>query len=201
MDIFLLRHGETDWNRDHRCQGIVDLDLNGTGVRQANEVAAYLRHERIHSIYSSNLRRAVQTAEVVSREHGLSIQIEPNLRELDHGELEGLTFEEIRDKYGEFIQKWRSEPADLLLPGGERLADVAERAWSAVNRIIDRHIEEHRIVLVSHNFPIVAILCRITNTPLNQYRSFHLDPCGLTHLAFSQNGGWEIKKMNVTRQP
>ena len=65
--------------------------------------------------------------------------IEEDLRELDHGELEGLTFNEIKTRYGEFLTRWRSEPADIRVPGGERLADVAERAWNGLNEIVQRH--------------------------------------------------------------
>ncbi len=194
MQIFLLRHGETDWNRQGRCQGSSDIDLNETGHRQAGEVAAHLSRRRIHAVYSSDLRRARQTAEIVGRPHEAPVNIEPDLRELDHGEMEGLTFIEVREKFEGFIERWRSEPAAVRLPGGERLMDVDRRVWSALNRIVENHDGEDAIVVVSHSFPILATLCRISRTPLNQYRTFHLKPCDFSHLCFTPSGGWEIRE-------
>lgn len=199
MQVFLLRHGETPFNRDSRCQGVSDLELTELGEQQAGEVAAHLSEESIQAVYSSHLQRAKQTAHIVSRAHSVSVTIDHDLRELDHGELEGLTFVQIRDKYEDFIRRWRSEPADLCLPGGERLTDVDERAWRAVNRIVANHEDDHTIVLVSHNFPILSVLCRITRTPLNEYRTFHLDPCGLSHLSYTRQDGWGIKAVNYRR--
>jgi len=196
MQVFLLRHGETHFNRESRCQGISDLELTDLGQQQAVEVAAYLSDETIHAVYSSHLQRATQTAQIVSRAHRVPIAIEHDLRELDHGELEGLTFLEIRDKYETFIQRWHAEPADLVLPGGERLSDVDERVWRAINRIVASHEEHHTILLVTHNFPILSVLCRVSQTPLNNYRAFHLDPCGLSQLSFGKQEGWKIKEVN-----
>lgn len=196
MDVFLLRHGETHFNREHRCQGISDLELTDLGRQQAREVAVYLSGKHFHAIYSSHLQRAKHTARIVSRCHTAPVLIEPDLRELDHGELEGLTFIEIRDRYTDFIERWRTEPANLLLPGGERLADVEERVWRTMNRIVERHEAHHTILVVTHNFPILSMLCRISETPLNNYRTFHLDPCGLSHLDYDGTEGWKIKAVN-----
>lgn len=196
MDVFLLRHGETHFNREHRCQGISDLELTDLGREQAREVALHLSDKRLHAIYSSHLQRATHTARIVSRCHSSPVVIEPGLRELDHGELEGLTFMEIRSRYTDFIERWRTEPANLLLPGGERLADVHERVWQTMNRIVARHEAHHTILVVTHNFPILSMLCRVSETPLNNYRTFHLDPCGLSHLDYDGTDGWTIKAVN-----
>lgn len=196
MDVFLLRHGETHFNREHRCQGISDLELTDLGRQQAGEIAAHLSGKRLHAIYSSHLQRATHTARIVSRCHSAPVLIEPDLRELDHGELEGLTFLEIRDRYTDFIARWRTEPADLLLPGGERLADVDERVWRTMNRIVESHEPHHTILVVTHNFPILSMLCRVSETPLNNYRTFHLDPCSLSHLDYDGTEGWKIKAVN-----
>lgn len=192
MQILLIRHGATDWNLQGRCQGVTDLDLNEVGVRQAEQIAAALTKERIHAIYSSQLKRAQQTARFFSLHHRLPVVIETDIRELDHGQLEGLTFAEIRENYSQFIQKWRTEPAEIQVPGGERLVDVARRAWNGLNRIAQRHTAEESVVVVSHNFPILGILCRITGTHLNNYRTFHLDPCSVTRLNHNGGNHWEV---------
>ena len=200
VQIVLVRHGATDWNLQGRCQGSTDRDLSDAGIRQAEQIAALLSEESFHAVYSSNLRRARQTAELISRPHALPVRIEEDLRELDHGELEGLTFNDIKDRYDDFLTRWRSEPADIRVPGGERLADVAERAWNGLQGILRRHPEAERILAVSHNFPILGIVCRITKTPLNQYRSFHLDPCGITRLTCDPLG-WRITQVNGREYP
>ncbi len=196
MEIFLVRHGATDWNLQGRCQGATDLDLNEVGVRQAEQIAMSLTNETIHGIYSSDLKRAWQTAQFFSRHHQLPVLIETDVRELDHGALEGLTFAEIKENYSQFIQQWRTEPAEIQVPGGERLIDVARRGWSGLNRIVQRHAAKEAIVVVSHNFPILGIICRITGTHLNSYRTFHLDPCGVTRLNHDGNDHWEVTSIN-----
>lgn len=201
MRIFLLRHGETDWNLQGRCQGITDLDLNERGKQQAREVAADLGAERIDAIYSSDLKRALQTAEIIGRSQGVAVGLDGDLRELDHGAFEGLTFAEIRAAYPDFLEKWRSEPARLLVPGGERLVDVEERAWRGIQRIASRHSSGETLVVVSHSFPIVAILCRVTGTPLDQYRSFRVDPCGLAHLNYNDQSRWRVVRINGVGYP
>ncbi|MCH8055577.1 MAG: histidine phosphatase family protein, partial [Deltaproteobacteria bacterium] len=105
MRLFLLRHGETDWNLQGRCQGVADLDLNERGKQQAVEVAEYLSREKIDAIYSSDLKRALQTAEAIRRFHDLEVTVDSDFRELDHGEFEGLTFTDIRASYPDFIKK------------------------------------------------------------------------------------------------
>lgn len=195
MQILLVRHGATDWNLERRCQGSSDRDLSEVGIRQAEQLASLLSGEDIQAIYSSHLRRALQTAEYISQPHDLPVLIEEDVRELDHGHLEGLTFNQIKQNYAEFLLRWRSEPAEIRVPGGERLADVAERAWNGLNQIVQRHSDAERILVVSHNFPIVGIVCRITGTDLNQYRSFHVDPCGVTRLGYDA-GCWNLTEVN-----
>ena len=195
MQVVLVRHGATDWNLQWRCQGSTDRDLSDVGVRQAKQIAELLSEEEIHAVYSSHLRRARQTAERISQPHNLPVLIEQEVRELDHGELEGLTFNEIKANYADFLVRWRSEPAEICVPGGERLADVAERAWNGLNQIVQRHADAERILVVSHNFPILGIVCRVSGTHLNQYRTFHLDPCGITRLKYD-GGDWDLTEVN-----
>ncbi len=194
MQIFLLRHGETRWNREGRCQGSSDIELNELGRRQAGEVAEHLSRRRIDAVYSSDLRRARQTAEIVGGPHDVAVRIEPDLRELDHGEMEGLTFVEVRERFAELIEQWRSRPVAVNLPGGERLLDLDRRVWSALDRIVESHDDGDAIVVVSHSFPILSVLCRISRTPLNEYRTFHLKPCDFSHVSYTRSGGWEIRE-------
>ncbi len=196
VQVVLVRHGATDWNLQGRCQGATDRELNAVGIRQAQDIAATFTTEPIEAIYASNLKRARQTAEPNAQPHNLPVLIENDIRELDHGDLEGLTFNEIKDNYPDFISRWRTTPAEIQVPGGERLADVAERAWSGLNRIVTQHENGKTLVVVSHNFPILGIVCRITGTHLNNYRSFHLDPCGVARLTCNGTNTWHLTHIN-----
>ncbi len=196
MQLLLLRHGETHWNRERRCQGITDIHLNETGRQQAKQMAVTLRIEKIDAVYSSHLQRAVQTARAISEPHGLEVTTNRDFRELNHGELEGFTFAEIRASYGAFIEDWQKRPAELLIPGGERLTDVDKRAWRGLEQIVRSHRPDDQVVVVSHHFPLVSILCRVTGTPLNQYRSFHLAPCGLVRISHDNAQGWRFLESN-----
>jgi broad specificity phosphatase PhoE len=195
LEFILVRHGATDWNIQGRCQGSTDRELSEAGVRQAEAVAASLSRRKIGAVYSSGLLRARRTAHLISRPHGLAVQIEHDVRELDHGALEGLTFTEIKEQYPDFIQKWRTEPAELQVPGGERLTDVQRRAWAGLNRIAARHDENDTLVVVSHNFPILGIICHVTGTHLNNYRDFRVEPCGHTRLQRDAST-WRITHIN-----
>jgi broad specificity phosphatase PhoE len=191
MRIFLLRHGATDWNLAGKCQGLTDIELNAAGRAQADAAAETLAAEAVAAIYSSRLKRALATAAAVARRHGLEAVVEENLHELDHGELEGLTFAEIHSVHTEFIRDWRERPAEALVPGGEQLAAVERRAWEALQRIVARHRDDETLVVVSHNFPILSVLCRILGTPLNGYRAYHVAPGGLVRLEYAE-GAWRL---------
>src|SRR5262249_22461262 len=138
--------------------------LNEVGVRQAKQIVASLTNEPIHGIYSSNLKRAQQTAQFFSLRHRLAVLIENDVRELDHGELEGLTFAQIKENYSQFIQKWRSEPAEIQIPGGERVVDAARRAGNELIQIVRRHVAEKAIVVVSNTFQFLSTICKTTGT-------------------------------------
>ena len=198
MRIFLLRHGETDWNLQGRCQGVTDVDLNDRGRQQAMHVAEHLSAEKIDGIYSSDLKRALQTTDIIRQACGLGVTVDSDFRELNHGAFEGLTFSDIHASYPDFLRLWRSEPAQLMIPGGERLVDVEKRAWNGMEGILRSHLSHEKVVVVSHNFPILAILCRITGTPLNNYRSFRVEPCRLNHISYDDSVGWRIIQINGT---
>lgn len=192
MRVLLLRHGATDWNLAGRCQGASDIELNAAGVAQAQAAAAALAAEKIDAIYSSRLSRALETARALARVHNLPVTVEENLRELDHGELEGLTFAEIQSARPDFLREWRERPASADIPGGEKLSAVGARAWAALDAIAARHRPEETLAVVSHNFPILAVICRITATPLDRYRLYHVAPGGMVRLDYAPEAGWRF---------
>lgn len=172
MKLILVRHGETDSNKIGLALGREDVPLNATGQRQAQLLAHSLRDEPIAAVYTSPLRRALTTAQVIAESQGLTAQVEEGLMEMDVGEMEGMTFAEVRQRYGDFLRRWVGpEAGSVIMPGAsENLDQVQARAWAVVERLTAQHRDE-TVVAVSHNFVILCILCRALGVALADFRS------------------------------
>lgn len=194
MNLILIRHGETDWNRIGRCQGVADIVLNENGKRQARELAHSLKDRKIDAIYSSDLKRAHETAQHIAEHHGLSVQLEPGLQEMNQGDLEGLSFPDIRDQYAEVLKQWRESPETLRLPSGESLIEVQERAWKVFEKVHDNHLGE-TVVAVSHNLTIITLLCKISGVGLKGFRDFHIEATS-KNVVTSEDGSLRIDVIN-----
>lgn len=185
--LILIRHGETEWNEKKRFQGISDIPLSSKGMAQALSLARSLENERLAAIYSSPLIRAQQTAECIARYHDCPFRVIEDLKELNQGRLEGLTGDDLRRDFPEFISKWLEDPGNTVLPGGESLGDLQSRAWAAIKDLLCRHPDE-TIAIVAHSFVILAILCRGLELPLKAFRRFRQDPAAKSILEFSERG-------------
>ena len=175
MLLILIRHGETESNRERLALGREDVPLNEKGCRQAAALAASLAGVSVAAVYASPLCRAVETARLLAEERGLEVQVDEDFIEMAVGDLEGLSPREMIERYGDFLQKWFStEAGSLRMPGGESLQDVQDRAWAAIERLRERHPEQ-TVVVVTHNFTIHAILCRVLGLPLASFRRFRHD--------------------------
>lgn len=184
MNLILVRHGETDWNRTGRCQGISDVVLNDNGRKQALELGLCLKGEKISAVYSSDLARAISTAEEIARHHGLTVEIDSDLREMDQGDFEGLLFTEIRERYADIMTQWRDSPETIRIPSGESLAEVQERALRVFERLCGRHDGE-TVVAVSHNLTITTLLCEFTGVGLSGFRSFGIQAASRSTVCLS----------------
>ena len=117
MKLILVRHGETDQNRDGRVQGASNASLNSTGRSQAQALGHSLREVPLDAVYSSPQARALETAKAIAQRHGLLTRVEDGLREVDVGELDGLTGEEMRERYPDFMKEWMRNVYPLRMPG------------------------------------------------------------------------------------
>lgn len=185
MRLILIRHGETLWNETHRFQGFSDIELTSRGWSQAHSLAESLKEETIAAIYSSPLIRARQTAECITLSHDCPVFIEEGLKELNQGRLEGLTAEDLRRDYPDFLKQWFQEPGLLKLPQGESLADLQRRAWAVIERIVERHPDDV-VVAVAHSFVNLTILCRVLEIPLNHFRRLRQDAAAKNIIEFSE---------------
>ncbi len=194
LNLILIRHGETEWNRTGRCQGIADIDLNDAGRKQIRELAHSLRDTDVAAVYSSDLLRAINTASAIAKHHNLEVNVDSDLREMNQGDLEGLLFEEIRERYADVLKEWRESPETLRIPGGESLLQVQERAWNAFEKVNRLHPGE-TVVAVSHNLTITALLCKITGVGLKGFRNFNLQAAS-KNVIVSVNGHAEVRVVN-----
>jgi broad specificity phosphatase PhoE len=151
--ILLARHGETDWNREGRFQGHADPPLNSTGRAQAVDLSVTLMAEELAAVYSSPLRRALETAEVVAASHGLEPVSVDDLREVDVGSWSGLTRGEVEERFPEQFARWLDYGQGW--EDGETYGEMGKRAVDALLRLAAAHDGE-RVLAVTHGGPIRA---------------------------------------------
>ncbi len=170
-EIWMVRHGQTDWNRSGRFQGQTDIPLNEVGLQQAQVLAGQLAQESFEAIYSSDLSRAYQTAEAVARVVHLPIQRDTRLREICQGEWEGLDLHQVIEKYNVDIRDSQHDPASSRAPGGESVAEVAARMSQAANEIAVRH-PDGKVLLVTHGLACASLYCVINHISLNEVHDY-----------------------------
>ncbi len=158
--IYLVRHGETAWNAEGRWQGTLDIPLGEVGHQQAQALAKHLKDRPIAAIYSSDLSRARDTAEPLSRAKGLEIQTDARLRELDFGVFQGLTHDEIRAKYPEEERELFVDYLDFVLPEGESRRAVQARVYEMWQEVVRRH-PNSEVVVMSHGGPVRLLLLKL----------------------------------------
>jgi broad specificity phosphatase PhoE len=167
ITILLARHGESDWNHTKRWQGFADRPLTDRGRRQAAELADRLADTELDAVYSSDLQRARDTAEVVARSKGLEVRTTPDLREVDVGSWSGLTRAEAEARYPETYARW--------LEGGEGWEDgetyerLSKRVEKAIQRIAGEH-DGQRVLVVAHGGTIRAIHANALGVDVHTYR-------------------------------
>jgi broad specificity phosphatase PhoE len=181
--ILLIRHGETDWNRNGRFQGRSDLALNQKGRDQAHALALALKDESLTAIYSSPLTRALETASFIKDFHpSVPLFEEEGLVEMNLGEFEGMEAQRWVVEYPDFIKRWRDTPASIAMPGGESLQEVQTRAIRTLERITSRYPSESTLLLCSHNFVNRTLLCYALDIPLDRFREVRQEIAALNVL-------------------
>jgi broad specificity phosphatase PhoE len=193
LRLILVRHGQTEWNRQRRIQGLSDLEMNETGMRQAEALADALKDRNVTAIYTSPLKRAVATARAIARHHAAEIVTLPGLREMDAGEVDGLTYKEMAERHGEFLEKWMLDCSSVRPPGGCTLPELQEQVWGAIEDIVERERERQAgarpgkkgvVVAVSHFFPILTALCKALGLSISECRRMKLDLASTCTLDF-----------------
>jgi len=164
--VILVRHGQTLWNVDMKYQGHCDIALTQAGIEQAGLVANRLADEDVAAVYASDLNRALTTAQCIADKHSLSVTTIPEVKEINFGEWEGLTYEGINSQWADSMAKLFTFPDEVIIPGGETFQAVKERATAAIAQLVEKHPDQ-TIVVVSHGGTIRTLLCAALNTHLN----------------------------------
>jgi broad specificity phosphatase PhoE len=187
--LILARHGETDWNRENRFQGHADPPLNTLGRAQSAELAAALAGEPIARVYTSPLRRARETAELVSERLGVEVEPVEALREIDVGSWSGLTRDEVAERFPEAYARWL-ERAPRGFDGGETYAELAARVLPAVGELVERH-PEATLLLVTHGGPSRVLQAHAAGIDYVEARRREtvLANCGMCRIAV-EDGDW-----------
>ncbi len=194
-EIILARHGETEWNVAEVFRGRIDVELNETGTKQAELLAGHLSSLKIDAVYSSPLKRALKTAEMIARYHKLDVEIAPGLTDFDYGEWQGLPHHEVKEKYKELYAEWAENPHLVKMPAGESLADVRERAVGVVDDIVTRY--KGTIVLVSHRVVNKVLICALLGLDNSRFWNIKQDTCGITTFIY-ERGRFILAEHNNT---
>ena len=196
MRLILARHGETSWNRERRNQGQNSTELNPQGIRQAQKVAQALRLFPVRALYSSPLRRAMQSSEIIGQALSLPAIPRDGLMEMDLGRLDGLTNDEMTRRFRDITDRWRVDPSSVQMPDGESLQEVQERALRTLETIRHENPDGHAAA-VSHNFVIGVIVLRVLELPLSNFQSIRVELGSLTTLEHDGDR-WRLVSLNET---
>ena len=177
--LYLVRHGQSTWNREHRIQGQLDPPLSADGRRQAELLAARLAGKSFVGHYASDLKRAFETAEVISARVGVPPTPDQALREIFLGEWEGLRTEEIAERYPAAWARWVEDPAWDVVPGGEKESDFESRVAGAIDDLLRRH-PRGDLLAVTHGGVIQAALHRIVGKPSHGLFPFRIQNASIT---------------------
>jgi len=197
LDIYLVRHGTTLWNKMGIWQGQRDVELDEEGINQAKATAERFKNMKIDGIYASALKRAIKTAEIINQYHNLPIKKDPDLNECNIGKWDGQKLDEILLNYKEELEYWQKD-IWASVEGVEALGDVQRRTVRAIKRIVREHNTDDKIVVVAHGLAIRTIISWILNVPLNQHTSFRVDNTSVSHVIYEGDYKYVLASLNET---
>lgn len=192
--LFLVRHGETAWNRERRVMGRADVPLSDAGRTQSERLGRVLAGMDIARILSSPLARAVETAEILAGHVGCDVEFDEDLEEVRYGDWQGRTYDEIATE--DAFRAFAADPENARTPGGETIGDVQRRGLAGVSRAR----AGERTLVVSHGDILRSILCSFLAVPLAEFRRLRTDNCGVSVVAHG-GGQPEVKFVNVLADP
>lgn len=176
--FILARHGETKWNVDKVFRGRSEVPLDDIGVRQAELLGKYLSDSKLDAIYSSPVKRALDTANIVAGYQRIRTRIADGLTDLDFGEWQSLSEQVVRQRYPTLLDEWHNSPHKIKMPGGESLEDVRRRAVEVVSNILPEY--HGNVLLVSHRVVIKVLVCSLLGLDNSHFWNIGQDVGGIT---------------------
>jgi probable phosphoglycerate mutase len=194
--LFIVRHGETEWNRQGIFRGLSDVPLSETGTSQAKKLGLVLATMPVSAIYSSRLVRAWKTAEAIAwnRKRRVTVRADRGLLDIHFGRLAGLTHKQAGTAFPTVHKRWFINPEAVSFPGGESLKNVGARARKTINRIAGG-ADGGNVIVVTHQVVIRAILCRLLGISLSHFRRFEIQPASISEARF-EYGKWVLYRLN-----
>ena len=177
MNIYLVRHGETDYNKDHLLMGQLDIALNEKGLSQAKKVGRVLKDKKVSKIYSSDLQRATKTAEIIINTQNIPLELVPNFREHTLGRLDGMKWSSEWDE----LDKKEFEKR-ILREGGEPFDSFEKRIWDTFIKITEEHPIEDNLLIITHGGCIRMIIMKILQASEEIFSNLSIDNCSITKL-------------------
>ncbi len=196
LKLVVIRHAESEWNLEGRYQGLLDPPLSKRGRNQALLLAKEIGKLNPSVVYSSPLRRTLQTAEEIASYAGIPLYTDKRITEIDHGKWSGLLVEEVKEKFPTEFKRWINEPHKANFEGGEDLRTVYERVKDFLDSLKRKHTGE-TVAVVSHTVPIRCMYCYVLGLELTKFWSFGCDNASYSVILIEEERN-VLQKLNIT---
>ena len=194
MRLFLVRHGRTQWNKEEIFRGRADIPLDEVGRKEAERVADRLQGEDIGLVLSSPLSRAREMAEVIAKGCGAPLEVREGLIDLDFGEWQGLSHQEVKERYPELYRRWKERPHEVIFPGGEDLEEVKRRALGVIEEVRG---QGHGVVIVTHRVVLKVLICALLGLDNSHFWHILQDTAAINCFRFDGKR-WILHYLNDT---
>mgnify|MGYP001031665949 FL=1 len=197
LELILIRHGETDWNKDRVFRGQMDMRMNATGIAQADATAEALKAVVFDAIYSSPLKRSLVTARRIAKPHEIEVRVGNGFTDIYFGAWQGLTEAQVEGRHPKLLQKWRENPTRFRPPSGES----ASKAWKRVNSQLRELLFTHgtgTVVVVSHRVPLKMMTAYLMKRKLGEIHQIKHDPCAISVFKVHGKDEYEVVRLNDT---
>ena len=196
VKIILVRHGETDWNRDQVFRGRIDVALNEVGLRQARVLQESLHDSELDGIYSSPLKRAFETASIVGENRNVAVTVEEGLIDIDFGKWQGLSHQKVKEEYKNLYETWLTQPQLVTFPDGETLKEVRRRSMGVLEMVVKNNPGK-TLAFVSHRVVLKVLLCTMLGLELSHFWYIRQDTCAINRFEL-KDGNYFLTLLNDT---
>ena len=196
MQLILIRHAQTAWNRDGKFLGATDVALTDQGMRQAGMTASAVAELKPDYLISSPMLRARMTADAIAERARLAVSTMQELTEINLGDLEGLDGRDMKEQYPELLAQWRRDPSRICFPAGECMTDLRTRVRNTITSF-EKTYDGKTVAVVSHNFPIKVALLAYLGLPLSRFHRLNIDLASISVVS-TKSGARQVVRLNDT---